>query len=86
MENTPLLSRDKDPENDNNNNDIKSPVNNAGRTLVFARIITVIGVIIGITVLVSRSDRIGTKNSSFKDVANVQQGTAFGKKNHSTIV
>jgi hypothetical protein len=79
MEDTPLMSRVKDP----NNEFTISSVNNARRSVIFARIITIIGVIIGITVLLADQS---SKKTSFKNSANAQQGTVSGKKNQSTMV
>jgi hypothetical protein len=79
MENTPLLSRVKDPKNEFT----ISSVNNARRTVVFARIVTIIGVIIGVMVLLADQS---SKKGSFENSANVQQGTESGKKNQSKMV
>lgn len=82
-ETTPLLSR---IENENPETEFTiSTVDNVQRPLIFAKIITIIGVILGFMILVSRYDQSGTKTSSFKNVANLQ-GTAFGQRNRSTIV
>jgi hypothetical protein len=71
MEESPLLSRihsEEDP-----TKITMFSVKNAKRTLIVARIIAIIGVLLSITVLVSRSDQIGTRtSSSFKHIPNLQ--------------
>jgi hypothetical protein len=85
MENTPLLTRVKNPLTESS----ISAANTTRRHPVFARIITmigVIGVLTGITILVSRSGQSGIDAAPIRNVASVQQGSAFGEKNHSTVV